>query len=103
MSMRVIRSRLKAFFARCPYGDISMRRSSSSSAEEVGTEDNFSQEVEVAIAFSVEAVFVLEAVFSLEVPTGVCVLKVGAELIAFLGVEGVCGSIVEVSATVCES
>ena len=40
----------------------------------------------------------MEAVFSFEVPTGVCVLKVGAELIAFLGVEGVRGSIVEVSA-----
>ena len=80
-----------------------MRRSSSSSAEEVDTEDTFSWEVEAAVAFSVEAVFGLETVFSLEVPTEVCALEEGVKLVAFLVVEGFCGSIVEVSAMVCES
>ena len=80
-----------------------MRRSRSSSAEDVDTEDTFSWTVEAAIAFSVEAVFGLEAGFRLEVSIGVRVLKVGAELVAFLAVEGVHGSIVEVSAMVCES
>ena len=78
-----------------------MRRSSSSSAEEVDTEDTFSWGVEAAIAlFGLETVFCLEALFGLEVPTGV---HGGSKLIAFLAVEGFCGSIVEVSAMVCES
>ena len=98
--MRVIRSRLKAFFARRLYGDISMRLSSSSSAEEVDTKDNFSWGAEAAL---VEAAFDLESVFSSEIPSGVCVLEEGAELVAFLVMEDVRGSIVEVSAMVCES
>ena len=122
VSMRVIRSRLKAFFARCPYGDISMCRSSSYSAEEVDTEDNFSWKLEEALVhglvvwadnfsgrkdaaldtFILSFIF-LKTAFNLEILTGVCVLEEGAEHAAFLAVEGFCGSIVEVSATVCES
>ena len=80
-----------------------MRRSSSSSAEEVDAEDTFSQEVEAALVLGLEAIFALEAVFSLEVPTGVRALEEDSGLVAFLVVEGFCGSIVEVSAMVCES
>ena len=85
-----------------------MRRSSSSSAEEVDTEDKFLWGLEAAIALGLEAVFSFEALFGSEVSAGVCELEEGAELIAFLGVEGLaveafCGSIVEVSAMVCES
>ena len=80
-----------------------MRRSSSSSAEEVDAEDTFSKEVEAALVLGLEAIFALEAGFSLKVPTGVCALEEDSELVAFLVVEGFCGSIVEVSAIVCES
>ena len=55
-----------------------------------------------ALALCLEVVFSLEAVFSLEVPPGVCALEEGVELAVFLAV-GFCGSIVEVSAMVCES
>ena len=80
-----------------------MRRSSSSSAEEVDAGDTFSREVEAGLVLGLEAIFALEAVFRLEVSTGVCVLEEGAELVAFLVVEVFFGSIVEVSAMVCES
>ena len=80
-----------------------MRRSSSSSAEEVDTEDAFSREVEAVLVLGLEVVFALGGAFSLEVPTGVCALEEGVDLVAFLLVEGFCGSIVEVSAMVCES
>ena len=80
-----------------------MRQSSSSSAEEVDAEDNFPREEEAALVLSWEAIFALGAVFSLEVSTRVCALEEGAELIAFLVMEVFCGSIVEVSAMVCES
>ena len=79
-----------------------MRRSSSSSAEEVDAEGDFPWGVEAMVVVNLEAVFALEAAFSLEVPTGVCAMEEGAELVAFLAVEGFCGSIVEVSAMVCE-
>ena len=83
-----------------------MRRSSSSSVEEVDTEYTFSWRLE-ALGPCWEVAFGLETGFGMEVPTAVSVLKEGADegaqLVAFLAVEGFCGSIVEVSAMVCES
>ena len=84
-----------------------MRRSSSSSAEEVDAEDDFPWGMEAALCPCLEAVSDLETVFDLEARTGVSVFEDGAEqeagLVAFLAVEGFCGSIVEVSAIVFES
>ena len=77
-----------------------MRRSSSSSAEDVDAEGDFLWEVEAMLVVNLEAVFALDAAFSLEVPTGVCALVEGVELVAFLVVEGFCGTVVEVSAMV---
>ena len=79
-----------------------MRRSSSSSAEEVDAEGDFSWGVEAMLVVDLEAVFALETAFSLEVPTGVWALVEDVELVAFMAVEGFRGTVVEVSAMVCE-
>ena len=95
-----------------------MRRSSSSSAEEVETEEeveaalvhglvvgveNLSGGRDAALELFILSFIFLKTAFNLEVLTRVCVLEEVAELIAFLGMEGFCGSIAEVSAMVCES
>ena len=95
-----------------------MRRSSSSSAEEVETEEeveaalvhglvvgveNLSVGIDAALELFILSFIFLKTAFNLEVLTRVCVLEEVAELIVFLGMEGFCGSIAEVSAMVCES
>ena len=82
-----------------------MRRSNSSSAE-VEPEDTFPRVMEGAVAPSLEedeSVVVGQSFFGLEVPDDVDVAEEAAEVLLFLEVEVFDGSIVAVSAIVCES
>ena len=101
MSIRLIRSCLKALFARCAYGDISMRRSGSSFAEDVETEGTFSWITEEApLCFFGGGG--LSLVCGLEVPTFWDVVEEVAELAVLLVADAFCESTVEVSAIVCD-
>ena len=100
MSIRLIRSCLKALFARRAYGDISMRRRSSSLAEDAETEGTFLSATE-------EALFLLEEggcwpVCGFDIPILWDVVEEVAELGVFLVAEAFSGSTVEVSAIVCD-
>ena len=101
MSMRLIRSRLKALFSRRACGDISMRRSSSSFAEDVETEGTFLWVTEEALLYFREGSGLL-LVCGFDVPTLLDVVEEVAELGVFLVVKAFCERTVEVSAIVCD-
>ena len=101
MSIRLIRSCLKARFARRAYGDISMRLSSSSLAEDVEAEGTFFLATEEALlSFSEEGGCSLVCGF--DIPIFWDVVEEVAELAVFLVAEAFSGSTVEVSAIVCD-